>query len=227
LRKIIIAIDGPAASGKSTTARLVADELGYLHLDTGAMYRAMTLKVLEQKIRLDDEHTITGLAQQTEIRLKKDEGKLFVSLDGRDVTPHIRTQAVNKAVSPVSSIKGVREVMVREQRSMGKQGGVVLEGRDIGTVVFPEAELKIFLIASVTERAKRRQHDLRQSGVDIEIEKLADELMKRDEYDSTRKESPLKKADDAILLDTTQLSIQDEVKFIVEKARAIITQPVL
>ncbi len=227
MRKIIIAIDGPAASGKSTTARLVADELGYLHLDTGAMYRAMTLKVLEQKIRLDDEHTITGLAQQTEIRLKKDEGKLFVSLDGRDVTPHIRTQAVNKAVSPVSSIKGVREVMVREQRSMGKQGGVVLEGRDIGTVVFPEAELKIFLIASVTERAKRRQHDLRQSGVDIEIEKLADELMKRDEYDSTRKESPLKKADDAILLDTTQLSIQDEVKFIVEKARAIITQPVL
>ncbi len=225
MRKIIIAIDGPAASGKSTTARLVAKKLGYLHIDTGAMYRAITLKVLERKIPFDDHATIADLAEHTEIRLTKENENLHVFLDKKDVSTEIRTQAVSKATSPVSSIKAVREVMVREQRMMGKDGGVVLEGRDIGTVVFPEAELKIFLIADVTERAKRRQRELQNNGVEVEIEKLADELSKRDEFDSTRKESPLRKAYDAILLDTSNMTIDDEVEFIVEKAKAIIDKP--
>jgi cytidylate kinase len=136
LRKIIIAIDGPAASGKSTTARLVAGKLGYLHIDTGAMYRAMTLKVLERQLHLDDHETIGRLAHQTEIELRQHEDGFHIFLDSKDVTERIRSQAVTKAASPVSSIKAVREVMVREQRKMGENGGIVLEGRDIGTVVF-------------------------------------------------------------------------------------------
>ncbi len=186
------------------------------------MYRAITLKVLERNIPFDDHATIAELAEHTEIRLTRENNELHVFLDKKDVSTEIRTQAVSKATSPVSSIKAVREVMVREQRMMGKDGGVVLEGRDIGTVVFPEAELKIFLVANVTERAKRRQRDLHNNGVDVEVEKLADELAKRDEFDSSRKESPLRKAEDAILLDTSSMTIDEEVEFIVHKAKAII-----
>ncbi|MBI5214816.1 MAG: (d)CMP kinase [Ignavibacteriae bacterium] len=222
MRKLIIAIDGPAASGKSTTARLVAGKLGYLHIDTGAMYRAMTLKVLEQQLHLDDHETIGQLAHQTEIQLRQQEDGLHIFLDSRDVTERIRSQAVTKAASPVSSIKAVREVMVREQRKMGENGGIVLEGRDIGTVVFPNADLKIFLVAQVNERAKRRQMDLKKTGIEVGLDVLADELTKRDEFDSTRKESPLRKADDAILLDTSSMTIDEQVEFIVTKAKEII-----
>ncbi|MBI3189428.1 MAG: (d)CMP kinase, partial [Ignavibacteriales bacterium] len=181
MRKLIIALDGPAASGKSSTARLVAEKLGYLHIDTGAMYRAMTLRVLEQEIKLEDHETIGQLAHQTEIQLRQQEDGLHIFLNKKDVTEQIRTQAVNKAVSPVSSIKAVREVMVREQRKMGNDGGIVLEGRDIGTVVFPNADLKFFLIAQVTERAKRRQKDLKKTGIEVELDELANELIRRDD----------------------------------------------
>ncbi len=224
LRKLIIAIDGPAASGKSTTARLVAARLGYLHIDTGAMYRAMTLRVLEERIHLDDHETIGRLAEQTEIQLRQQEDGLHIFLDSRDVSELIRSQAVTKAASPVSSIKAVREVMVREQRKMGESGGIVLEGRDIGTVVFPNADLKIFLVAQVEERAKRRQKDFQKNGIEVGLETLTDELIKRDEFDSTRKESPLRKADDAILLDTSSMTIDEQVEFIVRKANEIINK---
>ena len=159
-KKITIAIDGPAASGKSTTAKLVAHKLGYLHIDTGAMYRALTLKALDENIDLSDKKEIVHLSQISTIQLEVKDGTSKVFLDGTEVTKRIRTQQVNRSVSTVSSYKGVREVMVQAQQKMAASGGVVLEGRDIGTVVLPKAELKIFMIASVEERARRRKNDL-------------------------------------------------------------------
>jgi CMP/dCMP kinase len=166
LKKITIAIDGPAASGKSTTAKLVARKLGYLHIDTGAMYRAITLKALDEKIDLNDKKEIVHLAQTSKIRLEVKDSTTNVFLDGTEVTKRIRSQLVNRSVSTVSSYKGVRDVMVLEQQKMALSGGVVLEGRDIGTVVLPRAELKIFMIASVEERARRRKKDLAQVGIE-------------------------------------------------------------
>lgn len=222
MKKLVIAIDGPAASGKSTTSKLTAERLGYLHVDTGAMYRAMTLKVLEQHIDVNDEAKIGQLAEQTEIRLEQVKGTLKVLLDNRDVSDAIRSQKVTKAVSAVSSFKVVREVMVREQRRMGEHGGIVLEGRDIGTVVFPDADLKIFMIAQVEERARRRQIELQKQQVDIPLQQLVDEIIERDGKDSKRDISPLRKADDAIVLDTSNLSIEQQVEFIVNQAKKII-----
>ncbi len=222
LKKLVIAVDGPAASGKSTTSKLVAKDLGYLYVDTGAMYRAMTLKVLQHKINLEVEERISRLAEKTNIRLEQHDDQLKVFLDRKDVTHAIRSQAVTNAVSAVSAIKKVREVMVREQRRMGANGGIVLDGRDIGTVVFPNADLKIFMIANVKERASRRQKDLIKEGVDVSLEELVDEINERDRKDSRRNISPLRKADDAIILDTTNLVIAEQVKFIVNKANEII-----
>jgi len=222
LKKLVIAVDGPAASGKSTTSKLVAKDLGYLYVDTGAMYRAMTLKVLQHKINLEVEERISRLAEKTNIRLEQFDDQLKVFLDSKDVTRAIRSQAVTNAVSAVSAIKKVREVMVREQRRMGANGGIVLDGRDIGTVVFPNADLKIFMIANVKERASRRQKDLIKEGVDVSLEELVDEINERDRKDSRRNISPLRKADDAIILDTTNLAITEQVKFIVNKANEII-----
>jgi cytidylate kinase len=224
LKNLVIAIDGPAASGKSTTSKLVAKGLGYLYVDTGAMYRAMTLKVLQHKIDLESEDEISRLAEQTKIRLEQQDDVLKVFLDDKDVSKTIRSQAVTKTVSAVSSIKKVREVMVREQRRMGECGGIVLDGRDIGTVVFPNADLKIFMIADVKERARRRQKDLETDGIEVELERLVEEIIERDRKDSKRNISPLCKADDAIVLDTSNLKIADQVEFIVKKAKEIITR---
>jgi CMP/dCMP kinase len=170
LKKITIAIDGPAASGKSTTAKLVAHKLGYLHIDTGAMYRAITLKALDEKIDLNDKKGIVHLAQTSAIRLEVKDSTTKVFLDGTEVTKRIRTQLVNRSVSTVSGYKGVREVMVHAQQKMAASGGVVLEGRDIGTVVLPKAELKIFMVASVEERARRRKKDLALVGIEANQE---------------------------------------------------------
>jgi CMP/dCMP kinase len=222
LEKLVIAIDGPAASGKSTTSKLTAERLGYLHVDTGAMYRAMTLKVLEQKIDLNDNERIGKVAEKTQILLRQEKGELKVFLDKRDVTKAIRSQDVTKAVSAVSSIQKVRELMVREQRRMGEEGGIVLEGRDIGTVVFPDADLKIFMVANVEERARRRQKELYSQRVDVPLEDLANEILERDQKDSRREISPLRKADDAIVLDTSNLTMIEQVKFIVKKAEEIL-----
>ena len=222
LRKLVIAIDGPAASGKSTTAKLTAERLGYMHIDTGAMYRAMTLKVLEQKIDVNDAERIGNLAEETEVRLRRKRNELQVLLDNQDVTKRIRSQAVSSAVSAVSSVMKIREALVREQRSMGNNGGIVLEGRDIGTVVFPNADIKIFMIANVEERARRRQRELRQTGIEVDIEKLEKEIVERDRKDSERSLSPLRKADDAIVLDTSDMTIEQQVEFIIHKAKEIL-----
>jgi CMP/dCMP kinase len=222
LRKLVIAIDGPAASGKSTTARLTAQRLQYLHIDTGAMYRAMTWKVLRGGIDPADAVAVADLARRTSVRLALRDGRLVVFLDDIDVTEEIRLPEVTKAVSEVSCLAAVREVMVREQRHLGKDGGVVLEGRDIGTVVFPDADLKIFLVADVRERARRRQIELGEHGYEADLDAIEQELVARDTFDSNRPISPLKKAADAILLDTSHLSIGEQVAFIVDKALKIL-----
>ena len=224
LKKITIAIDGPAASGKSTTAKLVAHKLGYLHIDTGAMYRAITLKALYEKYDLSDRKEIVRLAQTSTVRLEVEDGTSKVLLDGIEVTKRIRTQLVNRSVSTVSSYKGVRDVMVQEQQKMAASGGVVLEGRDIGTVVLPKAELKIFMIACVEERARRRKEDLALVGIEAHHDDLVKEIDARDQKDSTRETSPLRKAPDAIELDTSYLTIEQQVDFILERAKEIIQE---
>ncbi|MGD0590380.1 MAG: (d)CMP kinase [Bacteroidota bacterium] len=223
-KKITIAIDGPAASGKSTTAKLVAQKLGYLHIDTGAMYRALTLKALEKKFDVSDQEKIVSLAQTSTIRLEGGNPTTKVFLDGIDITDKIRTPQVNRSVSTVSSYQGVREVMVREQQKIAVDGGVVLEGRDIGTVVLPSAELKIFMVAGVHERVKRRKKDLALCGIETEEKELIKEIETRDRKDSTRDISPLRKAADAIELDTSNLTIEEQVDFIVARAKKTIHQ---
>ncbi len=224
LKKITIAIDGPAASGKSTTAKLVAHKLGYLHIDTGAMYRAITLKALDEKIDLSDKNKIVRLARTSTIRLEVENCTTKVFLEGIEVTKRIRTQLVSRSVSTVSSYEGVREVMVQEQQKMAASGGVVLEGRDIGTVVLPKAELKIFMVASVEERARRRKGELSLVGIEANQDDLIKEIEMRDQKDSTRAVSPLRKAPDAIELDTSHLTIEEQVDFILERAKEIIRE---
>jgi len=224
LKKLVIAIDGPAASGKSTTSKIVAKRLGYLYVDTGAMYRAITLKVLQHKIKLDQQEEIDRLAEKTKIRLEQGEDELKVFLDNQDVTKAIRSQAVTKAVSAVSMRRKVRDVLVREQRRMGQRGGVVLEGRDIGTVVFPDADLKIFMIADVEERANRRQKDLKKEGVDVPLDQLIKEIRERDRKDSGREISPLRKAKGALVLDTSHMTITEQADLIVNRAIELINE---
>ena len=222
MRTIVIAIDGPAASGKSTTARLVARRLGYLHIDTGAMYRAVTLRVLEEKVPLEDADRIGALAEKTELRLEKGDNGVRVFVDGREVTQQVRSAQVTRSVSTVSSYQRVRNVLVREQRRMADGGGVVLEGRDIGTVVLPNADLKIYMIANVPQRVERRRKDLEIAGVDIDSVTLEQEIRERDRLDSTRQASPLRKASDAIEVDTSGMSVEEQVNFVVARAKEII-----
>lgn len=224
MRKIIIAIDGPAGSGKSTTARLVAQRLGYTYIDTGAMYRALTLKVIQSGIDPNDENEIAKLAENTRIELFYRNGDLKVLLDGEDVTEKIRSPQVTSLVSLVSAHPKVRETMVKKQRELGKNGGVVMDGRDIGTVVFPEADLKIFMKADVKERARRRQKEMESQGFYVELDELIKEIEERDKFDSTREVAPLKKAKDAIEIDTTNLTIEEQVEIVLKKAYEIINQ---
>ncbi|CUU05025.1 cytidylate kinase [Candidatus Kryptobacter tengchongensis] len=224
MKKIIIAIDGPAGSGKSTTARLVAQKLGYIYIDTGAMYRALTLKVIELGIDPNDESSIIKIAENTKIELLYENGNLKVILDGKDVSEKIRSPEVTSLVSIVSAHPKLRDIMVKKQRELGRNGGVVMDGRDIGTVVFPDADLKIFMTADVRERAKRRQKELKAQGFDVEIEKLIKEIEERDKFDSTREIGPLKKADDAIEIDTTNLTIDEQVEIVLKKAYELINQ---
>jgi cytidylate kinase len=219
---LVIALDGPAGSGKTTTAKLVAKALGYLHIDTGAMYRAITLKVLENQIDPSDEAAVSALARSTEISLRQVDGETHVFLDGKDVTGKVRSRSITSAVSAVSSYKQVREVMVREQQRVGANGGVVLEGRDIGTVVFPNADVKIFMVADADERARRRQIELQAKGGQVDFETLKGEILKRDKLDSSRAISPLLKADDAELIDTSRLTIEQQVDAIVSKVKKVV-----
>jgi CMP/dCMP kinase len=221
LKRLVIAIDGPAASGKSTTAKLVAEKLGYLHVDTGAMYRVVALQFLRYGVELIQKKRIEELLNRTHIKFMRDNNRLRVLLGDEDVTEEIRSSEVTRVVSSVATVRAVREAMVREQQAMGAEGGVVLEGRDIGTVVFPNADLKIFMVASIDARAKRRRLEMEAKGDAPNIEELKSDIRHRDEKDSSRDESPLRKADDAIELDTSELTIAQQVDFIVKKAKEI------
>jgi cytidylate kinase len=216
-RRLIIAIDGPAGSGKSTTARLLAKRLGYTYLDTGAFYRALTLKVLENEISPEDGAGVLQLAETTKIDLQPQAEQNRIWLDGREVTQMIREPRVTNAVAPIAANPKVRAIMVEKQRAVGREGGVVMEGRDIGTVVFPNADLKIFMQASLHERARRRQEELEAMGIARDLEILTEEIARRDQKDSTRQVAPLVRAADAILLDTTKLTIAQQVDFIVSE----------
>ncbi len=222
--KLIIAIDGPVGSGKSTVARRVAAMLGYTHLDSGAMYRAVGLKALREGVPLDSPERLAVLASAAHIDLVRREGKLRVILDGQDVTDAIRAPEVSHAASVVAVVPGVRHPMVAEQRRAGQQGGVVMEGRDIGSVVFPHADLKIFLDASPEVRAGRRQRELEEKGQPVEFEKVLEEVHIRDRRDREREMSPLVRASDAVVVDNTAMDAEETARAIVllarEKARA-------
>ena len=218
---MIIAIDGPAATGKSTTAKLVAQKLGFTYLDTGAMYRCVALSVLKHHVHLDDKQNLLLLLDKIDIQFKKSESKSLVFLNGKDVTGDIRKTAVTNHVSAVSSIKEVRAFLVENQRKIAKSIDCVVEGRDIGTIVFPQAEVKFFLVADVNIRAKRRQLELSKMGEEKSLDDLINEIQKRDDLDSNRQNSTLKKANDAIELDTTNMTINSQVDYIVNKVKLI------
>ena len=217
-KKISIAIDGPAAAGKSTVAKLVAEKLFFIYIDTGAMYRALTLKALTKDVNLENAMELYTLLTQTQIQLVPEKGGQFVYLDGNDVTDKIRSQEVTNSVSIVSKHQSVREEMVSRQQRLAEGGGVVMDGRDIGTHVLPQAEVKVFLVASVEERAVRRHTENLEKGYSSDLQQLKEEIEKRDKLDSEREVAPLKKASDAILIDTTALSIEQVVNRIVALA---------
>lgn len=207
---MIIAIDGPSGAGKSTLAKRLARELDFTYLDTGAMYRALALKVLREGIDLADDARLAELVGVTEIALQEQCGRLEVWLDGRDVTSEIRTPEVSQMASKVSALRVVRERMLELQRAMGRCGSVVAEGRDIGTVIFPAAEVKIFLDASIRERARRRYDELKTAGRAVEFAETLREIEERDKRDRERDLAPLCKAEDALLIDSSSVNA-DEV----------------
>jgi cytidylate kinase len=221
IKKISIAIDGPAGSGKSTTAKLVAKELELQYIDTGAMYRAVALKLIKSDINQNNEKAISEATKNIKINFGTENDLPIIILDGEDVTEAIRTIEVTNLSSQISTIQNVREALVDIQKKLGKSGGVVMEGRDIGTVVLPNAEVKIFLVASLQERTKRRHVELQKQGIEKDFDELQKEILTRDVRDSSRSNSPLKKADDAIELDTTSLSIEEQVNEIVSIAKSV------
>ncbi len=218
-RKITIAIDGPAGSGKSSTAQKVAQELGYLFLDSGAMYRAVTLHVLQDIADPHDAEASRRAAERSDIEFVRDGNIQRVYLNGVEVTEVIRKPLVTNNIAPVAANPAVRDILVQKQRAIGANGGIVAEGRDIGTVVFKDAELKIFMSASIEERAKRRQKEMMQKGLRVDLDKLKQEIRLRDKSDSTREHGALKKAPDALVIDTSNMSFDQQVAFIVAKAR--------
>ena len=218
---MIIAIDGPSGAGKSTLAKRLAKDLGFIYLDTGAMYRALALKVLREGVDLADDARLAKLVTSTNIDLKEYGGRLEVLLDGCDVAGEIRTPEVSQMASRVSAVKIVRERMLDLQRAMGRRGSVVAEGRDIGTVIFPEAEVKIFLDASARERARRRYEELRAAGRAVDFDATLREMEERDKRDSERDLAPLRQADDAMLIDSSSAGTDVVAAIALSKIRTL------
>lgn len=220
-KKLIIAIDGPAGSGKSTSAKLVAQRLKYLYIDTGAMYRAVTLFVLRNNI-MGQIEKISELAKNLDIVLEFIDGETKITVNGEDVSKEIRSFEVNSNVSEISAIANVRKTLVMKQQQMGKAGGVVMEGRDIGTVVFPNADVKIFLTAGIDERAERRALEFSEKGTNIPVEKVKENLKNRDFIDSHRTSSPLTKSPDSIVVDTTRTTVDQQVELIINEVKKVV-----
>jgi len=219
MRRLIIAIDGPVGSGKSTVARRVAELLRYTYLDSGAMYRALAWKALERGVPLDDAARLEALATDTRIDLKAERDGVHVRVDGADVTHAIRTPEISEATSRISVIPGLRRRMVAEQQRAGRKGSVVMEGRDIGTVVFPRADLKIYLDANVEVRAERRLRELQTRGQSVTPDQMLEDVRDRDRRDKGREASPLVRAPDAVLVDNTAMDVEETARLIVLLAR--------
>ena len=221
-KKITVAIDGPAASGKSTTAKLIANQLGLIYIDSGAMYRAVTLKCLQLNVDVQDVVRVAGLAASCHIEFKNIHHQQHVFLDHVDITSDIRLPEISRNISPVAANPGVRVVMVRKQQEFGEEGNIIMDGRDIGTVVFPNADIKIFLNATPQARARRRLLELEKKGIEQDLDQLTEEIRRRDQADYSRETGPLKKAIDAIEVDNSAMTIKEQVseiiRIIVEKA---------
>ena len=221
-RDKVIAIDGPAGSGKSTTAKILAARLGYKYLDTGAMYRALTLFAMNHGVPVTDGEKLRVLAEQVSIEFKNQDGVNCVSINGQDVTAEIRKPEVTANVSQVSAHVGVRKAMVEKQKELGKGGNIVAEGRDTTTVVFPEADLKVYLDAAVRTRAERRLIDMAKMGVSSTLDDQVAAISKRDEFDSGRKHSPLTRAKDAYVIETTHKTIEEQVEAILTLLKSVL-----
>jgi cytidylate kinase len=219
LPNLIIAIDGPVGSGKSTLACRVAEFMGYVYIDTGAMYRAIALKALRNHVPMEDSQALENLARGTRIDLRVQDGTQRVLLDGEDVTAEIRTPDVSQASSKIAVVPGVRHVLVAEQRRAGERGGVVMEGRDIGSVVFPDAGLKIFLTASPEVRAERRWHEHQVKGDPIDLARTLEEIHERDRRDQERSTSPLVRPPDAVVVDSTAMEPEEVARLVVMLAK--------
>jgi len=209
---LVIAIDGPVGAGKSTIAKLVAKRLGYLYINTGAMYRAVVWKALQDGIDLEDENALVKLAGKCDIAFEDDGSRLI--LNDLDVSQQIRSPEVDRSISTVVKFPRLREIMVQRQQYIGRNGCVVSEGRDVTTVVFPNAEVKIYLDASPDERARRRHRELQEKGYDLDLKQVKEDMVRRDELDKTREHSPLRLAPDAIIVDTTNMTINQVVETI-------------
>lgn len=218
---MIIAIDGPAATGKSTTAKALAQRLAFTYLDTGAMYRAVTLLTLRKKIKISENFDLISLLEQFDLKIEQHENKILVILNGEDVSDEIRRLDVTENVSQVSALSIVRKTLVKIQRKIANDQNCVVEGRDIGTVVFPNAEVKFYVVADYDVRAKRRLLDFKRLGEEKSIDNLIKEIKNRDKYDSEREDSPLLKPNDAIEVDTTNMTIEEQVNIMYKKIKLI------
>jgi cytidylate kinase len=223
MKQMVIAIDGPAGAGKSSVAKRVAQALGYRYLDTGALYRALAWKAMQRGLRPQDTRYIIEMTRETRVELQQHNGEQRVLVDGEDVTDAIRAPEVGNLASPISAIPEVREILLDWQREFGRQGGTVAEGRDTGTVVFPKAEVKIFLTASLDERARRRHKELLERGINISFEQVKLDMEARDQRDSTRHVAPLRPAPDAVIINTDHMSLGEVVEEVLRICRARFT----